>query len=103
MELDDASDTLPPPARERERNRERDRNKERERGAKERERDRGREWERDSHKNTGARRNGTQVAGSGRGMGGSGLTRKGQERNHSSTRSHTKDHTSRTLQERLGL
>ena len=103
MEVDDAPDALPPPTRERERNREREKNKERERGTKERERDRGREWDRDSHKNTGPRRNGTHVPGSGRGVGGSGLNRKGNERNHSSTHSHATDHASRTLQERLGL
>lgn len=103
MEVDDASDAPPPPTRERERNRERERDKERERGTKERERDRGREWDRDSHKNTGPRRNGTHVAGSGRGAGGSGLSRKGNERNHLNTHGHASDHTSRTLQERLGL
>ena len=104
MEVDDPSDALPPPTREREPNRERERNKDRERGTKERERDRGRQWDRDSHKNTVPRRNGTHVTGSSRGAGGSGPTRKGNERNHSSTHtSHATDHTSRTLQERLGL
>ena len=104
MEVDDASEVPPPPSRERERrNRERERNKERERGTKERERDRSRQWDRDSHKNTGPRRNGTHIAGSARGAGGSGPSRKGNEHNHSSTHSHATDHTSRTLQERLGL
>ena len=105
MEVDDISDVPPPRERERERerNRGRERNKEREHGTKERERDRSRQWDRDSHKNTGPRRNGTQIAGSARGAGGSGSTRKGNEHNHSSTHSHVTDHTSRTLQERLGL
>jgi hypothetical protein len=105
MEVDDALDVPPPLTREheRERNRERERNKERERGTKERERDRSRQWDRDSHKNAGPRRNGTHIAGSARGGGGSGPSRKGNEHNFSSTHSHVTDHTSRTLQERLGL
>ena len=99
MEVDDTLDVPPTPTR----NRERERNKERDRGTKERERDRSRQWDRDSHKNTGPRRNGTHIAGSARGAGGSGPSRKGNEYNHSSTHSHGTDHTSRTLQERLGL